>query len=187
MAGAANDGDQISEQVWAGASGANGFTAGKPDDSSTPLMWAMAQFVRLADDISAGADTDTPSIVSPCLSGGSCPATGAVKENVTVTVPGDTDGAVSTVYLDGNLSALGYGASDWASDGIPMTRISPTQWSATVYAAASTPLAYKYTLGDSWSHAEETASCGYVDNRAMTVNGGSVTDTVANWQGYGSC
>lgn len=187
MAGAANSGHQISEQVWAGTNGTGGFTTGKPDNSSTPLMWAMAQFVRLAADISAGSDTDTPSVVSPCVDSGSCPAAGTVKETVTVTVPSGTDAAANTVYLDGNLSALGYGASDWASNGIPMTRISPTRWAATVYAAADTPLQYKYTLGNSWNSVEETSSCGYVNNRAMTVNGGSVNDTVAAWQGYGGC
>jgi hypothetical protein len=133
MAGAANSGYQISEQVWAGPNGTGGFTTGKPDNSSTPLMWAMAQFVRLAADISAGGVTETPSIVSPCLTSGSCPAAGTVKETVTVTVPVSTDASTHTVYLDGNLSALGYGAADWASDGIPMTRVSATQWTATVH------------------------------------------------------
>lgn len=187
MAGAANSGYQIPEQVWAGTNGTGGFTTGKPDNSSTPLMWAMAQFVRLALDISAGKTTETPPIVSPCVSSGSCPAAGTVKETVTVTVPSGTDAAANTVYLDGNLSALGYGASDWASNGVPMTRVSPTQWTATVYAAADTPLQYKYTLGNSWNTVEETSSCGYVNNRSMTVNGGSVSDTVAAWQGSGGC
>ena len=54
MAGAANSGHQISEQVWGGSTGTGGFTFGQPDNSSTPLMWAMAQYARLAIDISAG-------------------------------------------------------------------------------------------------------------------------------------
>jgi glucoamylase len=187
MAGAANAGYQISEQVWGGSSGVNGFTFGQPDNSSTPLMWAMAQYVRLAVDISAGKDVDTPSVVVDCIQDNSCPATGAVKETVNVTVPVNTDASADTVYLDGNLSALGYGASDWASDGIPMTRVSSDEWTATVYATAGTTLSYKYDLGNNWDNAEETSSCGYVSDRSMSVNGGTENDTVANWEGPGAC
>jgi glucoamylase len=187
MAGAANAGYQISEQVWGGSSGVNGFTSGQPDNSSTPLMWAMAQYVRLAVDISAGKDVDTPSVVVDCIQDNSCPVTGTVKETVNVTVPVNTDASADTVYLDGNLSALGYGASDWASDGIPMTRVSSDEWTATVYATADTTLSYKYDLGNNWDNAEETASCGSVANRSMSVNGGTENDTVANWEGPGAC
>src|SRR5581483_8518783 len=174
MAGAANGGFQISEQVWDGSAGASGFTVGQPDNSSTPLMWAMAQYVRLAIDISAGKDVDTPTVVSGCLLGSSCPVSGSVKETVNVFVPVNTDASRDTVYLDGNLSALGYGQSDWASNGIPMTRVSASEWTATVYAAAGATLSYKYDLGGNWSNAEETASCGPVGNRSMAVNGGTV-------------
>jgi glucoamylase len=187
MAGAANSGYQISEQVWGGANGVNGFTFGQPDNSSTPLMWAMAQYVRLAIDISAGTDTDTPSVVSDCLLDTSCPVAGAVGETVNVTVPVNTDASGKTVYLAGNLSALGYGQPDWASNGIPMRRVSADRWTATVYAAAGTTLSYKYDLGGSWNNVEESADCGFVSNRSMQVNGGTVNDTVANWAGPGSC
>ncbi len=187
MAGAANSGYQISEQVWGGSSGVNGFTSGQPDNSSTPLMWAMAQYVRLAIDISSGKDADTPTVVSNCLLASNCPVTGTVRETVNVTVPVNTDASQQTVYLDGNLSALGYGQSDWAANGIPMTRVSSDEWTATVYAAANTTLSYKYDLGGNWNNVEETATCGYVNNRSMAVNAGTVNDTVANWAGPGSC
>jgi glucoamylase len=187
MAGAANSGYQISEQVWDGTTGTGGFTNGQPDNSSTPLMWAMAQYVRLAIDISAGRDVDTPSVVSNCLLGSSCPVTGSVKETVNVTVPVNTSASGDTVYLDGNLSALGLGQSDWAANGIPMTQVTPTEWTATVYSTADTTLSYKYDLGGSWSDVEETADCGSVANRSMTVNGGTDNDTVANWEGPGAC
>jgi len=187
MAGAANSGYQISEQVWDGTTGTGGFTFGEPDNSSTPLMWAMAQYARLAIDISAGKDVDTPSVVSSCLLSGSCPFAGAVKETVNVTVPVNTDASADTVYLDGNLSALGYGQSDWASNGIPMTRVSADKWTTTVYATADTTLSYKYDLGNNWSNAEESADCGSVSNRSMTINGGTENDTVANWEGPGGC
>ena len=187
MAGAANSGHQISEQVWGGSTGVNGFTFGQPDNSSTPLMWAMAQYVRLAVDISAGADADTPSVVSSCLLHSSCPVTGSVKETVNVTVPVNTAASGDTVYLAGNLSALGLGQSDWAANGIPMTKASPNVWTATVYSTANTTLSYKYDLGGSWSNVEKSASCGDVANRSMSVNGGTENDTVANWVGPGAC
>ena len=187
MAGAANSGYQIPEQVWGGSTGTGGFTFGAPDNSSTPLMWAMAQYVRLAIDISAGKDGDTPAVVTSCVQHGTCPVSGPVKETVNVTVPVNTDASADTVYLDGNLSALGFGQSDWASNGIPMTRISADKWTATVYASASATLSYKYDLGNNWSNAEETSSCGSVSDRSMSVNGGTVNDTVANWEGPGAC
>ena len=82
-----------------------------------------------------------------------------MKETVNVTVPVNTDASADTVYLDGNLSALGFGQSDWASNGIPMTRVSADEWTTTVYAAADATLSYKYDLGGNWSNAEETADC----------------------------
>ena len=122
-------------------------------------MWAMAQYVRLAIDISAGKDVDTPAVVSSCLQQSSCPVSGSVKETVNVTVPVNTDASGDTVYLDGNLSALGLGQPDWAANGIPMTRVSATQWTATIDAAADGTLSYKYDLGGNWSNVEENADC----------------------------
>ena len=120
LAGAANSGDQIPEQVWGGSTGTGGFTFGQPDNSATPLMWAMAQYVRLAIDISAGKNVDTPAVVTQCVQQGTCPAGGSgggsVKETVNVTVPVNTDASGDTVYLAGNLSALG-----WASPTGPPT------------------------------------------------------------------
>jgi glucoamylase len=373
MADAAAD-DQISEQVWGGATGTNGFTFGKPDNSATPLMWAMAQYVRLAVDISAGQDVDTPQAVcqtfNACAAAptqapaaptalattavhttsvtlswtgsqfaagykvyrdsgtgtaaliattgsttytdtgltastgytyyvtaynniGSSPASNKVTvttkapspppnaptglkvtsatsttaslawtaatdtaggtvagyhvyratatgttalvgttdatayddtglspttdytytvtafdtdgnesnastpvtatttannvELVTVTVPAYTDATGLTVDLDGTLSALGSGQPDWAADGIHFTRRDATHWSATVKAAGPTTLQYKYTIGGTWANNEETGSCGYVGNRTLIINGGTTNDTVANWAGPFPC
>ncbi|MGA2828120.1 MAG: glycoside hydrolase family 15 protein [Streptosporangiaceae bacterium] len=187
MAGAANGGYQIPEQVWGGSTGTGGFTFGRPDNSSTPLMWAMAQYARLAIDISAGTDVDTPAVVTNCLRNSSCPVSGSVKETVNVTVPVNTDVSGDTVYLDGNLSALGLGQPDWAANGIPMTRVSATKWTATVNAAAAAPLSYKYDLGGNWSNVEKNGSCADIGNRSMSVSGGTVSDTVANWGGPSAC
>jgi glucoamylase len=187
MAGTANAGDQISEQVWGGATGTGGFTFGHPDNSATPLMWAMAQFVRLAIDISAGRDVDTPAAVTQCVQQGSCPVTGSVRETVNVTVPASTDATGETVYLAGTLSALGLGQPDWAPNGIAMTRVSATQWTATIEAVADAALSYKYDLAGTWSGVEKDASCADIANRSMNVNGGNQNDTAANWSGIGGC
>jgi glucoamylase len=187
MANSANSGYQISEQVWGGSSGTGGFTFGQPDNSSTPLMWALAQYARLAIDISAGKLVDTPAVVTQCIQQDNCPVSGAVQETVNVTVPVSTDGSRDTVYLAGNLSALGLGQSDWAASGIPMTRVSAGKWTATIWASASAPLSYKYTLGGSWNNVEKDPDCNDIGNRSMAVNGGTVNDTVANWGGPGAC
>ena len=187
MAGAANSGYQIPEQVWAGSTGTGGFTFGQPDNSATPLMWSLAQYARLAIDISAGHNVDTPAVVTQCVQQGNCPVSGSVQETVNVTVPVNTDASGDTVYLAGNLSALGLGQPDWAANGIPMTRVSATRWTATVTAAANATLSYKYDLGGTWSNVEKNANCADTGNRSMGVNGGTVNDTIANWGGPGAC
>jgi glucoamylase len=63
MAGAANQGLLIPEQVWDQPSTA-GFTLGQGTGSATPLAWSMAAFVRLALSIDAGRDVETPSVVA---------------------------------------------------------------------------------------------------------------------------
>ena len=108
-------------------------------------------------------------------------------EVVNVTVPAYTAQTGRTVYLAGTLSALGGGQPDWAPNGIAFTQVTPTQWTATIHAAGPATLQYKYTLGGIWANNEETASCAYVGNRTMQVNGGTENDTVANWKGYGGC
>ncbi len=69
MAGAANAGLLIPEQVW-DQPDAHGFTLGQGTGSATPLAWAMAQFVRLAVSISAGHNVETPTVVANRYAGG---------------------------------------------------------------------------------------------------------------------
>jgi glucoamylase len=66
MAGAANEGDLIPEQVWDDQppSGQPGFPPGEGTLSATPLAWSHAQFVRLAWSIQAGRPIEQPSIVA---------------------------------------------------------------------------------------------------------------------------
>lgn len=71
LLGFANDGMMIPEQVWdQKAVPANvdkqfipELKFGEGTGSATPLAWSMAQFIRLATDLKAGKNLDTPSIV----------------------------------------------------------------------------------------------------------------------------
>jgi glucoamylase len=58
MAGFANDGLMIPEQVWD-----RGEDLGKGTGSATPLAWSMAQFIRLALSIERGRNVETPQVV----------------------------------------------------------------------------------------------------------------------------
>jgi glucoamylase len=63
IAGAANDGLMLPEQVWDDHA-PPGETPGQGTRSGTPLLWTHAQFVRLAWSIDAGAPVERPSIVA---------------------------------------------------------------------------------------------------------------------------
>jgi glucoamylase len=73
IAGAANDGYMLPEQVWDQnpPSGQPGFERGKGTFSATPLAWSHAQFVRLAWSIQAGRPVEQPEIVA-CRYTGAC-------------------------------------------------------------------------------------------------------------------
>ncbi|HET8950989.1 MAG TPA: glycoside hydrolase family 15 protein [Solirubrobacteraceae bacterium] len=62
IAGAANDGMMLPEQVWEGRP--PNEDSGEGTRSATPLAWTHAQFVRLAWSIQAGQPIERPSIVA---------------------------------------------------------------------------------------------------------------------------
>jgi glucoamylase len=66
IAGAANQGGLIPEQVWDEnpPSGQPGFPRGEGTLSATPLAWSHAQFVRLAWSIEAGRPVEQPAVVA---------------------------------------------------------------------------------------------------------------------------
>jgi glucoamylase len=130
---------------------------------------------------------DTNGDVSAASTAASATTKTAYTETFDVTVPVNTAASGDTVYLDGDFSVLGGGATDWAANGIAMTQVDATHYKATVTSATDTTLEYKYDLGASWNNVEETASCGYVANRSASVSGGTETDTVLNWAGPNTC
>jgi glucoamylase len=109
MQGAAGADGQISEQVWGSATAATasgtGWTLGQADNSATPLMWAMGQYVRLANDISHGANSDTPSVV--CSTFGTC-ATSAPTAPTGLAVTGATGSTVSLSWTASANAPTGY-------------------------------------------------------------------------------
>ena len=64
MAGFANDGLMIPEQVWdLKISPDARFRFGAGTGAATPLAWSMAQFIRLAMNIERGRNLETPKVV----------------------------------------------------------------------------------------------------------------------------
>jgi hypothetical protein len=62
MADSTNDGYFVPEQIWDRSTiGCFGYL--KPTGSASPLMWAEGQYLRLAQNMSAGYNADTPSVV----------------------------------------------------------------------------------------------------------------------------
>ncbi|MGY1725333.1 glucan 1,4-alpha-glucosidase [Geodermatophilus sp. SYSU D01062] len=114
MAGAANEGLMIPEQVWDRPDAA-GFRFGEGTGSATPLAWSMAQFVRLAVSIDAGRPVETPALVADRYADGAlpegpaltvtAPADGARTDAGRVEVTGTTDGAEVHVATGGETVA----------------------------------------------------------------------------------
>ena len=65
MAGFANAGLMIPEQVWDSPRAPRPeFRFGEGTGSATPLAWSMAQFIRLATNLQEGRNLDTPAAVA---------------------------------------------------------------------------------------------------------------------------
>ena len=62
MADSTNEGYFVPEQIW-DRSDISCFGLGRPTGSAAPLMWAEGQYVRLAQNMDAGRNLDTPSVV----------------------------------------------------------------------------------------------------------------------------
>ncbi|WP_435365637.1 glycoside hydrolase family 15 protein [Haloarchaeobius sp. DYHT-AS-18] len=65
MAGFANSGRMIPEQVWDREYETEyGWEFGEGTGAATPLAWSMAQYIRLADSIDAGEPIETPEFIA---------------------------------------------------------------------------------------------------------------------------
>jgi GH15 family glucan-1,4-alpha-glucosidase len=71
MLGFANDGMMIPEQIWDRPETPTNYDHewvpdlkfGEGTGSATPLAWSMAQFIRLAMNLKAGRNLETPHVV----------------------------------------------------------------------------------------------------------------------------
>jgi glycosidase len=119
------------------------------------------------------------------------PALRTVTVVFTVTVPDSTDATGRSVYIAGTLSRLDGGLPDWNPGEVVLTRLDATHWTITLTGKESTPIEYKYTLGD-WEHVEKGAACDELGNRPLTLSYGTngtmqVSDTVLNWRNVAPC
>ena len=130
---------------------------------------------------------DTNGDVSAASSSVTGTTSAGYTETVNVTVPINTAATGLGVYLDGNFSVLGYGGADWAANGIAMTEVNNTHYTATITATTAAALSYKYVLGASWTNVEESATCAYVNNRSVSIANGTENDTVLNWAAPDTC
>ncbi|HEY5834128.1 glucan 1,4-alpha-glucosidase [Streptomyces sp.] len=113
MANTANNGYMIPEQIWDQADPTSyGHVFGKGTGSAAPLAWAMAQYVRLAQGLRAGAPVETPRVVADRYASGRLPATPALDvtgpadlstaDGRTVRVTGTTTGRSVYVSVGGD-------------------------------------------------------------------------------------
>ena len=137
-----------------------GFEPGKPAGSASPLTWAQAQYARLALDISAGRDLETPGIVTArYVTGGmpgalpltiSSPTSGASVDASVVTVTGttspgatvDAEGVGATGGTAATASTTADGSGDWSLQlptgfGSTTITVTATAGRATGYAQVS--------------------------------------------------
>src|SRR4028118_2035981 len=75
LLGFANDGLMLPEQVWDRRDSPRAeFVFGEGTGSATPLAWTMAQFIRLAANLSEGRNLETPDIVAARYTAKTVPA-----------------------------------------------------------------------------------------------------------------
>ncbi|KFZ82142.1 glucoamylase [Amycolatopsis sp. MJM2582] len=133
MAASANAGFLIPEQVWDRPSAA-GFTFGEGTGAATPLAWSMAQFVRLAHSIDAGAPVETPSVVKQRYSA----ACSGVSAQFTVNA---TTSWGQNIFVVGDRAELGA----WnPANAVPLSSANYPLWTGKVALPKGAAFQYKY-------------------------------------------
>ncbi|AXB47943.1 glucan 1,4-alpha-glucosidase [Amycolatopsis albispora] len=163
MAAAANPGYLIPEQVWDRAS-TGGFTFGEGTGSATPLAWSMAQFVRLAHSIDAGAPVETPSVVKQRYANGCASVSAQFSVNATTTWG-------QNIFVVGDRPELG----SWnPANAVPLSSVNYPQWTGTVGLPKDTTFQYKYLRKEGDAVTWESGA-----NRVATATGCTLalTDT----------
>jgi glucan 1,4-alpha-glucosidase len=133
MAGSANAGYMIPEQVWDQEEPTSyGHVFGEGTGSAGPLSWAMAQYVRLSRAIGAGAPVETPKVVSKRYVGTalsvprltvSSPDPLTVADSKQVQVAGTTAGSRLYVDVNGDRQQVRLTGDGRFSVTVPLTQI----------------------------------------------------------------
>ena len=137
MAGFANSGRMLPEQVWDREHPTDyGWEFGEGTGGATPLAWSMAGFIRLAHGVDAGEPVETPAVVRDRYVGSDRP-TGpeltatADRSDDGIVVSGETDGERVAAYAaDGSAIAT-------PTDGEYELRLDDTGVHTVVVAAAT--------------------------------------------------
>ncbi len=139
-----------------------GFEPGQPAGSASPLTWAQAQYARLALDISAGRNLETPRIVSKRYVSHGMP--GALPLTITSPISGSSVNA-ATVTLTGTTSpnatvdAEGVGATGGSAATASTTADSAGNWSLQLPTGfGSTTITVAATAGRSTGYAQTTVT-----------------------------
>jgi len=183
LAGAANSGDQIPEQVWGGSTGNGGFTSASRQFRD-PADVVDGQYARLAIDIPPATYWTTRRSSTQCVAAGQRPVSGYVQEDGDVNVPDETPTSYFRrhVLLSREPVGVGLGQPDWAAKRDPDDPRS-AQWTATVPAAGQTPPCLHVRPGRQPGPTGRTPNCADTSNRRHGRERRQVTTTIANWGG----
>jgi glucoamylase len=140
-----------------------GFKPGKAAGSASPLTWAQAQYARLALDLSAGRDLETPRIVTARYVAHGMP--GSLPVTITSPSPGSSV-TTSTVTVTGTttpgatVDAEAVGSAGGAAATASTTANSMSgDWSLTLGTSfGTTTITVTATLGDKTGYAQDNVS-----------------------------
>jgi glucoamylase len=169
-----------------GATASIGFTDGRPAGSASPLTWAQAQYARLAIDISAGRNLETPLIVTNryVTNGmpGSLPLTitsptaGASVSGATVTVTG-------TSSPGAKIDAAAVGSAGGVAATADTTADASGDWSLPIASSfGNTVITVTATKGGSTGYAQDNVNSFVLPGTQVF----SATDPVGDDNGPGT-
>ena len=163
-----------------------GFVDGKPAGSASPLTWAQAQYARLALNLSAGRNLETPGIVTSRYVTHGMP--GTLPLTITSPAPGTSIGA-STVTVTGtttpgaSVDAEAVGSAGGTAATASTTADSSGDWTLTLTTSfGSTTITVAATKGDDTGYAQDSVSSFTLPGTTVL----SVTDPSGDDDGPGT-
>jgi glucoamylase len=139
-----------------------GFTDGQAAGSASPLTWAQAQFARLALDLSAGRNLETPAIVTDRYVTHGMP--GSLPVTITAPAPG-SNATSATITVTGNttpgatVDAEAVGSAGGTAAAATTTADSSGNWTLPVAASfGNTVITVTATKGGSTGYAQDNVN-----------------------------